>query len=373
MTSPRGGYGFKSIPSYRLRKYWRHIGNTPRGKRLKITKKESLDILSAFSGNSSNNNSNSSNGGSTASSEFVLQRNTAYMKPFYELVKQRSKRENIDDSQIKTPSGELLDKVILGLSRRILELNPKLEGGYAQACAEKYHYAQCKSVDILFSDILEQMPEIAISEDVSKSSRKGPGARAVGVQRRRAFCVMENFLGALVEMGGVLLPQGFSRKFLHLGYSCLPKAIFIQYVERGVLTVTKGFVWSLYERGAYRKDFDFFYLLLCKLSVGNIVDILISKAPLPLFFVEHFLSRCPKVLFSDGLELDESSPFYPLSLVLQSLHKSVEALKAQESEILFRYADLPQKYREEEHVVADLEAIDKVVDTFYFYETLDLS
>ena len=129
----------------------------------------------------------------------------------------------------------------------------------------------------------------------------------------------------------------------------------------------------MYERGAYRKDFDFFYLLLCKLSVGNIVDILISKAPLPLFFVEHFLSRCPKVLFSDGLELDESSPFYPLSLVLQSLHKSVEALKAQESEILFRYADLPQKYREEEHVVADLEAIDKVVDTFYFYETLDLS
>lgn len=367
MTSPRGGYGFKCIPSYNLRKYWRLTESySCARKSTNSEKKEHSDIFSVFSG---------SMNGNSASNEFVLQWNTAYLKPFYDMMDKIENHMNIDMSQIKTPAGEYLDRVIFNLSRRIIKANPKITFSVAQTCAEKYHHAQCKSVDILFSDMLEQVPGIVVtgseSGSVTTSGRRltGSATRAVTVQRRRAFCVMENFLDALIEMGGVLLPQGFSKKFLELGYSCLQKEIFLQYVERGLITVTKEFVWSLYERNVHVRDSRFFYMLLCKLSTDSIIDILLSKRPPPMFFVEYMLSRCPRVLFSRELELDEKSPFYPLSLILQSMGKDVELMKSQQ-DIDVPY--LTQDYKGDERLITEFETMEKMIDTTYFYTTLDL-
>ena len=369
MTSPRGGYGFKCIPSYRLRRYWRLPERYSQAKKSSyVEPKGDSDIFSVFNWN---------NVDSTVK-DFVLQPNAAYLRPFYDMVQKRSNGLNIDESQIRTPSGEYLNRVILVLSRRILRENPKTEYPVAQACAEKYHHSQCESVDILFSYILEQVPDIVVvsgADDVTKSGRRATSSRAMIRQRRRAFCVMENFLCALVEMGGVLLPQGFSKKFLELGYACLQKPIFLQYIERRMITVTKEFVWSLYENGVHVKDREFFYLVMCKLSTKSVIDILLSKKPPPLFFVEYLFSRCPNVLDSSEVRLDEKSPFYPLSLMLQAFRKGIEEMKGQSVQFNgsdLRFEDLTPELREVERMANEFGAVDKIIDDYYFYETLDL-
>ena len=369
MSSPRGGSEFKSIPSYRLRRYWRLPERSSQAKKSAyVERKEETDIFSAFSRGNAN----------FTVDDFVLQPNTAYLKPFNDMMRRRSSGKSIDESQVRTPSGEYLNRVIFVLSRRILRENPRTEHSVAQVCAEEYHRAQCKTVNILFSYILEHVPDAVVngaSEDMTKSGRRVRSSRTVMQQRRKAFCVMENFFCALVEMGGVLLPQGFPKKFLELGYACLQKMIFLHYVERGMITVTKEFVWSLYENGVHVRDKEFFYMVMCKLPTDSINEILLSKKPLPLFFVDYLFSSCPKVLESNDVKLDESSPFYPLSLALQAFRKGIEEMKAQRIQfngLDLHYDDLTPELKEDERMTSNFETADKMVDDYYFYETLDL-
>ncbi len=56
-----------------------------------------------------------------------------------------------------------------------------------------------------------------------------------------SFDILEHLHNSLEELG-FPFPRGFHSMFVRLGYSCLSRNLFIQYMNRGVFTIEEDFV-----------------------------------------------------------------------------------------------------------------------------------
>lgn len=332
VTSPRGGFEFKSVPSYKLRSFWRPI---VQGACLPQPTKQ-LPLL--------------------IHKKPVLSVSSRYMDS-YTRLREREVILGVDDPSLRTPTGELLNKVLISWMTGMTLLCPNMDTDMSvQSYAEKYHSKQARHVEMLFSTIVDTLPE-----DTGKRRKT-----------RKLFFALECFQSAVTELGGIFLPHGFAKKFTKTGFYCLPKPLFLQYISRGLITVSKELVLTLYEKGAHKTDPEFFYTVLCGLPLYTAVDILLSdpqSPPPPLFVVDHFLSRYPNVLPSAKLELTDNSPFFPLETLLLSLKKGVTNLRAYK---LPPGITAPQNMRNFLDGIEVISRIADLVNTEYFLPTLDV-
>lgn len=222
----------------------------------------------------------------------------------------------IRDPTLKTPAGKRLDFVIQKWMEYISIMYPNaISDIEMQRYSEMYHASQTKNVEMLFSIIIDTLPD----NDDKKCSKNV----------RKLFSVLELFRGAVTELGDIFLPPGFEKKFTGIGYRCLPRSMFMQYISRGLMTVSKGFVLTLYEKGVHKSDPKFFYSMLCGLPLYTAVKIMLSdpqKPPPPLYLVEFFLSKQYKTLAPSTKDFSSDSPFYPLETFVLSLKECTEQL-----------------------------------------------
>lgn len=334
VTSPRGGFDFKSVPSYELRNYWRSIApnNEQHASSTKLP-----HLLSH--------------------KKPVVSYKTAYMEPYMRLV-EREKKICARDPNIQTPLGKRLDSVLQKWMESISILCPNaIPEPEMQRYAESYHEAQSKSVEVLFSTIVSALPD-----DIGK--KRSP-------RTRKLFLVLERFLSAITELDDIFLPPGFDKKFSSIGYHCLPRPVFLQYIRRGLISVSKELVLAMYEKGVHKSDPDVFYSLLCGLPLYAAVDVLLSdprNPPPPLYLVEFFLSKYSKTLASSEHELNYDSPFYPLEVFLLSLKSGVEQLNDYK---MVSDGSLTPSIRELFNDIDVLSRIVEMVDMDYFLPTLE--
>lgn len=227
-----------------------------------------------------------------------------------------------------TTDGKSMTKAISTFRDSILALYPKLKQEVADKCAITYAIVQDRVVQTLLHGILEVFKK-----------RDGAKQRA---RRDEAnlFHVLENFLGALTEIGHIATPQKFDSLFSQLGCKFLSRQMFLQYMGRGLIKVTEDFVVELRAKRGHVKDPEFFYSCLFRLPFKTAVRLL-SEGPQPpqKFFVEYtFTNSDPCLLVSQkSMTLDtdcEYSRFIPLSLFIKSLENQIGFIKENSPEIL---------------------------------------
>lgn len=234
-----------------------------------------------------------------------------------------------------TTDGESMTKAISFFKDAILGFYPKLKVDVAEKCAIAHAVIQDCVVQTLLRDILGifNVGIAADEEEVKKKKKKKRSRR----EDASLFHFLENFLGALIELGRISIPQSFDPLFSRLGCKFLPRQMFLQYVNRGLIKITEDFVLGLQAKKTYEKDPEFFFSCLARLPIKTSTRLLL-EAPYPpqKFFVEYvFSDNSPCLLVplkSMTLDADcEYSRFIPLSLFIKSLEKQIELVKTKYS------------------------------------------
>lgn len=333
VTSPRGGIESESISSYTQRSFWRPIlpnSGPPRP----FIKQSTLYTVK----------------------KPTISLKTKYMDSYMRLVKIAS--DNcVTDSSLLTPTGKGLNAVIQGWMNSISTMYPSmLSDAKVQYYAELYHAYQANFAEMLFSIIVCILP-------VDLNAKRDP-------RLRKLFLALELFRSAITELDGTFLPSGFEKKFSDIGYHCLTKPIFLQYISRGLMTVSGELVFTLYDKGVHKSDPEFFYIVLCGLPLYKAVEVFLSDPqhpPPPLFLVEFFIDKLRCSSSSLTCDLTKNSLFYPLETFVSSLKESAKILSYGK---LDKDSFLPQKIRENVKDIEILARIAKMVDVEYFLPTL---
>lgn len=331
MTSPRGRRAFESIQPYPSVSLWWDTLRDREAARIKSLARGTARSTPPLSSQASSS-PYLQQGDEAKLKSVVLNKKSAYLRPFRDAA-----GNSLDDTLTRTPAGDYIDDVILEMAADLAKYyfawsGQKMDSSTAQSYAEKAHSIQAGVVDILFATIISAFSE---SEE-AKNDGPSPKAKKPALLRRREahtkkvnmFIVLENFLNAIVELGRILYPNGFIKKFAYLGYQCLPDVVFLQYAERGTIRITKDFVWTLYMKGVHMKKPDLFYRVASRLPWYEMTEMFISQIPPPLFVVDHCFSKNYKALTYGKVELsDNSSMFIPLTQILRTLKISAEEQK----------------------------------------------
>lgn len=329
ITSPRGGIESKSTSSFTQRTFWRPIFPNSDPPRPFITK----DSL------------------------YMVRSPTVSTKTKYMLLTKNASDACATAPVLLTPSGKDLKSVLQEWMNAISVMYPSMiSDDMTQYYAELYHAYQANFVKILFVIIVCILP-------VDLSAKRDPRAR-------KLFLVLERFRSAITELEGIFLPSGFEKKFTNIGYHCLPKPIFLQYISRGLITVTRDLVFTLYDSGVHKSDPDFFYIVFCGLPLYKSVGVFFSvpqQPQLPLFLVEFFINKLQLSSNDSTCELTNDSLFYPLETFVSSLKGIISRLSNAE---LKQESNLPREIQEELKDIEVLTRIAKVVDANYFFPTL---
>ena len=234
-----------------------------------------------------------------------------------------------------TTDGESMTKAISSFKGAILGFYPRLKMDVAEKCAIAYAIFQDSVVQMLFRDIMELFDgKEAVDDDKKDTTTTMATKKRTRREEAALFHFLENFLGALIELGRISVPQSFDPIFSQLGCKFLPRQMFLQYVNRGLIKVTEDFVLGLQAKKTYEKDPEFFFSCLARLPISTATRLLL-EAPYPpqKFFLEYvFSNNYPCLLLqvkSMTLDADcEYSRFIPLSLFIKSLEKQIEITRS---------------------------------------------
>lgn len=319
MTSPRGRRAFEGVHPYSSISLW-----------WKSVRDRYISRMNEFSGNAQTRRTVAPVQQTSSASprlqqiddlklkSVVLNKKTQYLKIFRD-----ADGNTLGDTLVKTPSGDHIDNVILRMVKGIikhyfLQTGQKMNPATAQGYAERAHETRAEVIDVLFANVVA-----SLSDDGNNGGPKKPSLkqkRAAHARKMNMFVVLENLLNTIDELGGILYPSGFVKKFAYLGYECLSDLVFLQYVERGTIRITKDFVWTLYMRNVHVKKPKFFYRVVSRLPWYEMTEIVLSQPPPPMFMVDHCFSKNYKALTYDRVELsDNSSMFVPLTQILRTL------------------------------------------------------
>ena len=217
---------------------------------------------------------------------------------------------NVEDMMAKvTVHGDTALGVVMQLSADLSALYPKIAEKKASDAAKAYVETQDAVVTDLFG---------MISLGTTKQ------------KIRTRFRVLENFYCALDELGCVCTPPGFWTEFGTLGLMCMPQTMFVQYVERGRMKVSKNFVRRvIFTESQMKRDSGLVCYFLSKFPVKTALLLLneAKKKELPEFLVERTFSEDFMCTLKTEVELGEdydSSKFLPISLLLSSVEDAVK-------------------------------------------------
>jgi len=105
------------------------------------------------------------------------------------------------------------------------------------------------------------------------------------------YQVLECFYCALEELS-YPCPKGFSNSFVTLGNQCLPRSVFLQYIERGVFSLNVPFVESIVkELTDSEEDILFKYELLSHLKRDKSLEIMRSHNEYVDYLLQYHLSK----------------------------------------------------------------------------------
>ena len=137
---------------------------------------------------------------------------------------------------------------------------------------------------------------------------------------------MEHLLVVASELGGSLGPE-FYDTFQGMGCACLPRSVFRQHIDRGVIVVTESLVYHLLFNDVHVTDPELFFAVLCHLPEERAWHVLrSSKKPLPLYLVQHFATRNPWLFARSArpeLTPCDGSPLIPLTLLVGATAKAL--------------------------------------------------
>ena len=223
--------------------------------------------------------------------------------------------EDIDDNNVEdvtakvTIHGDKALGVIGGLAGSLRDFYPKITDKRAADAALIYMKSQDAAVSDLFATMSIGMAQHKI---------------------RTRFCLLENFFCALDEIGCVCTPPGFWTEFGTLGHLCLPKTVFVQYIERRRMKITKNFVRRvLFTENTKKRSPRLAYYFLSKFTVKTAI-LLLNEArekEVPDFLVERSFSEDFAYTLGADIEISEdydNSRFLPISLLLGSVEEIVE-------------------------------------------------
>ena len=178
------------------------------------------------------------------------------------------------------------------------------------------------NVSLLLNEQNSQLQQMftAIEQSYFNDQRQADSRRAA--IQLTYFHIMEHLLVASSELGGSLR-QEFYDTFHGLAYSCLPRIVFRDYVDRGIIVVTEKLICMLLYKGVQNSDPEFFFSMLSRLPDDRIWQVLLTaKKPVPLFVVQHFATR-NSWLFGCTSKPDfaqcEGSPMIPLTLLANAV------------------------------------------------------
>eukprot|EP01102_Stenamoeba_stenopodia_P018626 TRINITY_DN6861_c0_g1_i4.p1 TRINITY_DN6861_c0_g1~~TRINITY_DN6861_c0_g1_i4.p1 ORF type:complete len:887 (-),score=163.41 TRINITY_DN6861_c0_g1_i4:90-2750(-) len=127
-------------------------------------------------------------------------------------------------------------------------------------------------------------------------------------------------------------PKGFPSYFISLAYRCLPRNIFLQYLERGVFRLNESFVEEVLasNTGDSEEDKRFKYQLLSKLKETTSIGIMQKHRENTEFVVSHILNSLPIASNEQpttDMEMTSRSLFQPMTIYLDALGKQYESRK----------------------------------------------
>lgn len=185
--------------------------------------------------------------------------------------------------------------------------------------AQNYRDAQMVQVRRLYDHIYKSTTQ-ASGEDMYYNNNSGT-----------LFQLLERLYTAVEELA-FPFPRGFHTNFASLGFKCLPRGAFLQFVERGIITLTTTFLRELLVMPI--EDWDFKFQLLLRLRDSNKAIELIQQteyAP-PHLLVEGAISLLPvmqyMVMPADGEKNDMPTQFYDMEMYSNSSFIPLSSLLA---------------------------------------------
>jgi len=146
------------------------------------------------------------------------------------------------------------------------------------------------------------------------------------------FQLLERLYTAVEELA-LPFPRNFHSTFASLGFKCLPRGTFLQFVDRGVIILTPTFLRELLAMPT--EDWDFRLQLLLRLRDANKSFELIQQVDYtpPQLLLENAISALPQCMVnsdSEGdmhsfvdMEIYNNSAFIPLSALLGFINSKV--------------------------------------------------
>lgn len=213
-----------------------------------------------------------------------------------------------------------VDEVTLRvLSRAFMLLHPKESPQFVHTNVSRLLDEQNSQLQQMFT---------TIEQSYFNDQRQADGRR-VALQRTY-FHIMEHLLVVSSELGGSLRHE-FYDTFHGLGYSCLPRIVFREYVDRGIIIVTEKLIYMLLFKGVQNSDPEFFHFMLSRLPDDRVWQVLLSaRKQIPLFVLQHFAAR-NSWLFGctskPGFAQCEGSPMIPLTLLVNAVSPTPQDLQ----------------------------------------------
>jgi len=184
--------------------------------------------------------------------------------------------------------------------------------------AQNYRDAQTAQVRRLYDHIYKSTTQA--SGDMYYTNNSGT-----------LFQLLERLYTAVEELA-FPFPRGFHTNFASLGFKCLPRGTFLQFVERGIITLTPTFLRELLVMPI--EDWDFKFQLLLRLRDANKAIELIQQteyAP-PHLLVEGAISLLPvmqhMIMPVDGEKTDMPTQFFDMELYSNSSFIPLSSLLA---------------------------------------------
>ncbi|PRP78535.1 hypothetical protein PROFUN_02388 [Planoprotostelium fungivorum] len=163
----------------------------------------------------------------------------------------------------------------------------------------------CQQISLIYAK-QRQVEANKLFESVRLYGRKG-----------RIFELLEHLYSSLEELQ-FPHPDGFNAEFIRVGYRCLPRSVFMQYLDRGIFYPDVGFVDAVVKN---HEDASFIYHLASKVHPQHTIS---NIAPAK---VKEIYSRDSVGL---DMEVGEDSPFIPFTVFINSIkpeyHKHIHSV-----------------------------------------------
>lgn len=134
------------------------------------------------------------------------------------------------------------------------------------------------------------------------------------------FHLLSHLYSALEELM-YPMPKTFQDKFAAVGFRCLPRQVFVQYLERQIFSISSDFVLNaLSTPQPYEEDSYFRYQLLAAIPEPEALEIMRKLQMDENYIVEHTLSyEAQDKNYHVDMENVEGAEFLPLGVYLEAL------------------------------------------------------